>query len=87
MKMKYRTLTVIALFVAFTTGTLAQALVHAGLEPGPTSELIGLVSFVGGAAGGLFGFVGIFRVREGKSFFPRLSFRDFSGNKSGGTKR
>lgn len=70
MKMKYRTLTLIALLVALITGTLAQALVHASLKPGPATEFIGLLSFVGGVAGGLFGFVGIFRVREGKSFFP-----------------
>jgi uncharacterized membrane protein YeaQ/YmgE (transglycosylase-associated protein family) len=72
MKMKYRTLTLIALLVALITGMLAQALVNASLKPGPAGQLIGLVSFVGGAAGGLFGFVGIFRVREGKSFFPRF---------------
>ena len=70
--MKYRTLTIIALFVALLVGVAAQSLVHALLEPGPGAEFIGLLTFIGGVAGGLFGFVGFFRVREGKPFFPKF---------------
>lgn len=72
MKLKYRTLTLIALAVALIVGTLARALAEALMAPGPTAEFIAFMSFVGGVLGGLFGFVGVFRVREGKPFFPKF---------------
>ncbi len=70
--MKYRTLTIIALIVALVVGTLAQSVVRALLAPGPGTDVIGFLSFIGGVAGGLFGFVGFFRVRQGKPFFPKF---------------
>lgn len=70
--MKYRTLTILSLVVALIVGTVAQRLVHVLLEPSPMTEFIGLVTFLGGVLGGLFGFIGVFRVRDGKSFFPKF---------------
>lgn len=72
MNMKYRTLTILSLVVALIVGTVAQSLVRLILTPGPGAEFVGLVAFIGGVAGGLFGFVGFFRVREGKPFFPKI---------------
>ena len=72
MNIKYRTLTILALIVALIVGVVAQSLVHLLLLPGPGAEFIGLLTFIGGVAGGLFGFIGFFRVREGKPFFPKL---------------
>jgi len=70
--MKYRMLTILALLVALIVGTVAQGLVQLLLEPGPRTEYIALITFLGGVLGGLFGFVGVFRVRAGKSFFPKF---------------
>lgn len=70
--MKYRILTLIALLVALILGTVVQSLVYASFEPGPMTEAIALVSFIGGVLGGLFGFVGVFRARDGKPFFPKF---------------
>jgi len=70
--MKYRILTLVALAVALVVGTVAQYLVRVALGTGPTAEAVALMSFIGGVLGGLFGFVGVFRVRQGKPFFPQF---------------
>jgi hypothetical protein len=67
--MRYRTLTAIGLAVALVVGLVARAVVYAILAPGSMTDFVALVIFLGGFIGGLLGFVGIFRVREGKPFF------------------
>ena len=39
------------------------------MTPGYMTDFVATVIFLGGFLGGLLGFVGIFRVREGKPFF------------------
>ena len=67
--MKYKTLTAIGLVVALVVGFAGQAVVYAVLAPGSMTDFVATVIFRGGFVGGLLGFVGIFRVREGKPFF------------------
>ena len=69
--MKYRTLTAVGLAVAVVVGLVARAVVYAVMAPGPMTDFVATVIFLGGFIGGLLGFVGIFRVREGQSFFGR----------------
>ncbi len=68
--MKYRTLTAVGLVAAIVVGLAARAVVYAVLTPGSTTDFVATVVFLGGFAGGLLGFAGIFRVREGKPFWP-----------------
>ena len=69
--MKYRTLTAVGLAVALVVGLVARAVVYAVLAPGSMTDFVATVIFLGGFIGGLLGFAGIFRVREGKPFFNK----------------
>lgn len=69
--MKYRTLTAVALVVAVVVGLAARQVVYAILSPGAMTDFVATAIFLGGFIGGLLGFVGIFRVREGKPFLNR----------------
>ncbi len=69
--MKYRTLTAIGMVVALVVGLVARQVVYLVLAPGSTTDFIATVIFLGAFLGGLLGFVGIFRVREGRPFFNR----------------
>ncbi len=69
--MKYRTLTAIGLVVALFVGLTARQVVYAVLTPGSMTDFVATVIFLGGFIGGLLGFAGIFRVREGRPFFSR----------------
>ncbi|MDE0031198.1 MAG: hypothetical protein OXK82_00870 [Deltaproteobacteria bacterium] len=67
--MRYRTLTAIGMVVALVVGLVARQVVYAVLAPGSTTDFVATAVFLGAFIGGLLGFVGIFRVREGKPFF------------------
>lgn len=69
--MKYRTLTAVGMVVALVVGLVARQVVYAVLAPGSTTDFVATVIFLGGFLGGLLGFVGIFRMREGKPFLNR----------------
>ncbi len=69
--MRYRTLTAIGMVVALAVGAVARYVVYAVLAPGSTTDFVATVIFLGGFLGGLLGFVGIFRMREGKPFFNK----------------
>ncbi len=69
--MRYRTLTAIGMVVALVVGALARYVVYAVLAPGAMTDFVATVIFLGGFLGGLLGFVGIFRMREGKPFFNK----------------
>ena len=69
--MKYRTLTAIGLVVAVLTGLAARELAYAVFARGPLTDLLATALFLGGFVGGLLGFVGFFRMREGKPFLGR----------------
>lgn len=69
--MKYRTLTAIGLGVAVLVGLAARELVYALFARGAMTDFVATVVFLGGFVGGLLGFVGFFRVREGKPFLGR----------------
>ncbi len=69
--MKYRTLTAVGLVAALVVGLVARAVVYALLAPGSMTDFVATVIFLGGFIGGLLGFVGIFRMREGKPFFNK----------------
>ena len=69
--MKYRTLTAIGMAVALIVGLVARQVVYAILAPGSMTDFVATVIFLGGFIGGLLGFVGIFRMREGKPFFNK----------------
>ncbi|MCY4442098.1 MAG: hypothetical protein OXE53_18065 [Deltaproteobacteria bacterium] len=70
--MRYRTLTAIGMVVAVVVGLGARQVVYAVLAPGATTDFVATVIFLGGFIGGLLGFVGIFRVRDGNSFLGRF---------------
>ena len=69
--MRYKTLTAVGLAVAVVVGLVARAVVYTVMTPGPMTDFVATVIFLGGFIGGLLGFVGIFRVREGKPFLGR----------------
>ena len=69
--MRYKTLTAVGLAVAVVVGLVARAVVYAFMARGPMTDFVATVIFLGGFIGGLLGFVGIFRVREGKPFLGR----------------
>ena len=69
--MKYRTLTAVGMVVALVVGLVARQVVYAVMAPGSMTDFVATVIFLGGFIGGLLGFVGIFRMREGKPFFNK----------------
>ena len=69
--MKYKTLTAVGLFVGLIVGLVAQQVVYVILSPGAVTDFVATVIFFGGFLGGLLGFVGFFRVREGKPFLNK----------------
>ncbi len=70
--MKYRTLTAVGLVVAVGVGLVAREVAYTVLARGPMTDFVATAVFLGGFIGGLLGFVGIFRVREGKPFLGRF---------------